>query len=150
MRVLVAENDATSREISIKTVEGFGHEVLLAGDGLEAWELYQKTPEVDVVISDRTMPGIDGLELCRRIRRDGHTFFIFLSALENEEHPSIAVRAGADDFLTKPLDCEQLREKLLTASRVTRLRQRSNVESRAGVNPGDNRKLALRDENHLT
>jgi type IV pilus assembly protein PilB len=151
VRVLVAEGDATSREILKKTIEGVGHECLLAKDGLEAWELYQKTPEVDVVISDWAIPGIQGLELCRRIRRDGHTFFIFLSELENEEYPSIAVRAGADDYLAKPLDSELLRETLLTAYRVTTLRGRPNVESEAEINPNGNHtngnKIALRDKN---
>jgi type IV pilus assembly protein PilB len=151
VRVLVAEDDARSRKILKKAVEGFGHECLLARDGLEAWELYQNTPEVDVVISDWAMPGIDGLELCRRIRRVGHagyTFFIFLSAPENEEHPHAVMRAGADDYLTKPLDSEQLRETLLTASRVTSLRRRLNGGGKAETN-GRGKELALRDEYQL-
>ena len=81
MRVLVAEDNARSRAMLRKTVEELGHECLLARDGLEAWELYQNTPEVDVVISGRTMPGIDGSELWRRIREADHVeepFFIFV------------------------------------------------------------------------
>src|SRR3712207_5304016 len=129
MRVLVAEQDAGSREAFKEKIEEFGHECLLARDGTEAWQLYQSTPEVDVVMSDRAIPGIDGLELCRRIRRagrDGYTFFVFLSASEDEEDQSLGMRAGADDYLTKPLDGEQLRESLLTASRMASLRRRLN------------------------
>ena len=71
MRVLVAEDDAVSRIILRRAVEKFGHECLVAEDGERAWETYLGGPDVDVVISDWMMPGIDGLELCRRIRGDG-------------------------------------------------------------------------------
>jgi type IV pilus assembly protein PilB len=158
VRVLVAEDDTKSRKILKKTVEGFGHECLLARDGQEAWELYQNTPDVDVVISDREMPGIDGLELCRRIRRAnpaGYTFFVFLSAPEEEEDHSVVMRVGADDVIAKPLDSEQLRLKLLTASRVTSLRRRLNRGSKGETNGsnvdtnGRSKEIALRDEGRL-
>jgi two-component system, cell cycle response regulator len=68
VRVLIAESDARSRQIFENAVKELGHECLLASDGLEAWELYRNTSGVDVVISDRTMPGIDGPELYRRVR----------------------------------------------------------------------------------
>jgi type IV pilus assembly protein PilB len=151
VRVLVAEDDAKSRKILKKTVEGFGHECLLTKNGLEAWELYQNTPEVDVVISDWVMPGIDGLELCRRIRRvshAGYTFFILLSPPEDKEDPTAVMRIGADDYLTKPLDSEQLRATFLTASRVTSLRRRLNGGSKVETN-GRGKEIALRDEYQL-
>lgn len=90
MKVLIAEDDAVSRAVVEKTVEKFGHECLVTKDGLEAWEAYQNIPtEVDVIISDWMMPGIDGPELCRRVRsidREGCTFFVFLTALGGKEH----------------------------------------------------------------
>jgi type IV pilus assembly protein PilB len=123
----------------------------LAKDGLEAWELYQNTPEVDVVISDWMMPGIDGPELCRRIRRvsrAGYTYFILLSLPEDTEDPSALMRAGADDYLAEPLDTEQLQATLLTASRVTSLRRRLNGWSKVQTDPGGG-EIALRNGNHL-
>lgn len=71
MRILIAEDDTVSRTILWHSVERFGHEFLAAEDGEKAWELFQSTSEVDVVISDWMMPGMDGLELCRRIRGRG-------------------------------------------------------------------------------
>ncbi len=98
-----------------------------AEDGEKAWELYQNTKEVDVVISDWMMPGIDGPELCRRIREtesDSYTFFIFLTALGDKEHLLEGMQAGADDYLAKPLDREQLQVRLVAASRVNLLHRR--------------------------
>jgi two-component system, cell cycle response regulator len=126
LRVLIAEDDAVSRVVLKKTVEAFGHECLAAEDGLEAWETYSRRPDVDVIISDWMMPNMDGLEFCKRVRgleRDGYTFFIFLTALGGREHLLEGMQAGADEYLTKPLDGEQLRAKLIAASRVTSLHQ---------------------------
>ena len=131
MRVLIAEDDAISRTILKKAVEKFGHEALVAEDGEKAWELFQNTPEVDVVISDWMMPGIDGLELCRRVRKMNdpwYTFFVFLTALDDKEHLLEGMRAGADDYLAKPLDREQLQVRLIAASRVNSLHRQLNEQ----------------------
>ncbi len=127
MKVLIAEDDAVSRTILKKSVEKFGHECLAAEDGEKAWELFQSTPDVDVVISDWMMPNMDGPELCHRVREtksDSYTFFIFLTALGDKEHLLEGMQAGADDYLAKPLDREQLRVRLLAASRVNLLHRR--------------------------
>lgn len=131
MRVLIAEDDAISRMILRRAVEKFGHECLVAEDGERAWELFQSTPEVDVIISDWMMPGIDGPEFCRRVRElnDGwYTFFIFLTALEDKEHLLEGMQAGADDYLAKPLDREQLQVRLIAASRVNSLHRQLNEQ----------------------
>ncbi len=129
MRVLIAEDDAVSRTVLKKTVEKLGHECLAAKDGQEAWEMYRSTPEVEVIISDWMMPGIDGLELCRSVRganNDWYTFFIFLTALGDKEYLLEGIRAGADDYLAKPLDRDQLQVRLITASRVNSLHRQLN------------------------
>jgi two-component system, cell cycle response regulator len=126
LKVLIAEDDAISRMILKKSVEKSGHECLVAEDGLRAWELFQNTPEVDVIISDWMMPGIDGLEFCRRVREKNsswYTFFIFLTTLGDKEHLLEGMQAGADDYLKKPLDRDELRVRLLAATRVTSLHQ---------------------------
>jgi two-component system, cell cycle response regulator len=124
MRVLIAEDDAVSRMILRRAVQRFGHEVLVAEDGRKAWKLYRETPGVDVVISDWMMPDMDGLELCHRLReekRDEYTYFIFLTTLNGKEHLLEGMQAGADDYLSKPLDRDQLEVRLIAAARITAL-----------------------------
>ena len=127
MRILIAEDDAVSRIILRRAVEKFGHECLAAEDGEKAWELYRETPGVDAIISDWMMPGMDGLELCRKVRgeeREGYTYFIFLTALGDRDHLLMGLEAGADDYLSKPLDRDELQVRLISASRVTELHRR--------------------------
>lgn len=132
MRVLIAEDDAVSRMILQRAVEKFGHECLMAEDGERAWDIYNQTPGVDVIISDWMMPGMDGLQLCRKVRedqRDEYTFFIFLTALGDKEHLLEGMQAGADDYLAKPLDREQLQVRLIAAARVTSLHRQLNAKN---------------------
>ena len=125
MNVLIAEDDGVTRLMLQRAVEQYGHACLLAQNGLEAWQLFQ-AHTVDVVISDWLMPLIDGLELCRRVRRSmdkaaSYTYFIFLTALDDKEHMLTAMQEGADDYLAKPLDRIDLHARLRAAARVTTL-----------------------------
>ena len=138
MKVLVAEDDAVSRTVLNRTVEKFGHECVVASDGAVAWDVYQKTPDIDAIVSDWVMPNMDGLELCRKVRghdRAGYTFFVFLTALSGKENLLAGMEAGADEYLTKPLDREQLRVKLISASRVTALHR--HLETDQGDSSGN-------------
>ena len=97
--------------------------MLVATDGTDAWELYRQH-DVDVIVSDWLMPGMDGLDLCRRVRasqRETYTYFMLLTSLEGKQHFMQGMQAGADDYLTKPLDREELQVRLQVASRVTSL-----------------------------
>jgi two-component system, cell cycle response regulator len=126
MRILIAEDDTVSRILLQKSVERYGHDCIVAQDGAEAWQLYQENT-VDVIISDWMMPHMDGMELCRRVRAEpgrGYTYFIFLTALTEREHLLQGIKAGADDYVTKPLDRQELQVRLIGASRVTSLHQR--------------------------
>jgi CheY-like chemotaxis protein len=149
MKILVAEDDPISRVVLEENVEALGHECLAAEDGAEAWELYEKTPDIEVIVSDWMMPNMDGVELCRRVRgleRDRYIFFIILTALRGRERLLEGLRAGADEYLTKPLDGEQLQARLEVASRVTALHrhvrpknggeERAPGPSYAGEKPG--------------
>jgi two-component system, cell cycle response regulator len=123
MRILIAEDDAVPRMILKFAVEKFGHECLVAEDGSQAWDMYQNA-SVNVVISDRVMPGMDGIELCQRIRAapgPGYTYFIFLSAMGEREESLAGLQAGADDYLTKPFNPDELHARLLVAARITEL-----------------------------
>ncbi len=131
MRILVAEDNAASREIFKAAVISLGHECVVATGGEEAWHLFE-TVDVDAVISDRVMPGMDGVELCRRIRasrRDAYTYFVFLTVLDNKADVLRGMEAGADDYLIKPLDINELKMRLLVASRVTSLHRQLSQQS---------------------
>lgn len=140
MKILIAEDDPVSRKIVSKAVEKFGHECLIAEDGLEAWNIYQETPDLDVVLSDWMMPKLDGLELCQRVReldRDNYTFFIFLTSLGTNQHLLEGMKAGADEYMIKPLDREQLRAKLISADRVASLHRHLNEDEEQQQDSGD-------------
>ena len=139
LKILIAEDERVSRTILKRTVEALGHECLVAEDGLEAWEAYRNTPDVEAIVSDWMMPNMDGLEFCRRVRnldRDGYTFFIFLTALGNEDHLLEGMQAGADEYLTKPLDGKQLEAKLSAAFHVASLHRRMRSEDGTGTGYG--------------
>ena len=128
MKILVAEDDAVSRTILRRAVEKLGHECLVAEDGRAAWETFRSEPWVDVIISDWMMPDVDGLELCRMVREEergsrgrAYTYFIFLTALGDRDHLLMGLEAGADDYLSKPLDRDELGMRLISADRVTEL-----------------------------
>lgn len=123
MRILIAEDDTASRLILEAALAGLGHEVVAAIDGEQAWQLFQ-AQKVEAIISDREMPGLNGIDLCRRIRgSDGgkYIYFIFLTSVSDKVGAAEAIRAGADDYLMKPLDRQELEARLLVASRITKL-----------------------------
>jgi DNA-binding response OmpR family regulator len=126
MRVLIAEDDAVSRRILQRAVERFGHDCHATVDGAEAWQSYLDA-QYDVVITDWVMPHVDGVELCELIRDypgPSYTYVILLSVLSDRGHFLKGMQAGADDYLTKPLDTEELQARLAAAERVTSLHRR--------------------------
>lgn len=125
MKILIAEDDPVSRLLLCRSLIKLGHEVVQATTGLEAWEACQKEP-VPMVVSDWMMPDLEGPELCRRIRAmhlPRYTYFILLTTLSGREHYLEGIEAGADDFLTKPLDRELLQARLHVAERIIGLQQ---------------------------
>ncbi len=120
MRVLIAEDDRVSALLLQRTLERMGHEATVSTDGQEAWNAYRDAP-FSLVISDWMMPGMDGLELCRRIRQSGadsYTYVILLTARAQREDHLEALEAGVDDFLTKPLNQGGLAARMKTAQRI--------------------------------
>ncbi len=123
MRILVADDDVGSRLVAQAVVESLGHECVTASDGDEAWEHFT-TFAPEVLITDRDMPGMDGVTLCRRIRAehgDGYTYIVLLTALGHPDEVLAGMHAGADDYITKPLKPFDLQTRLLAAARVTAL-----------------------------
>jgi DNA-binding response OmpR family regulator len=120
MKILIAEDDLIARAVLEASLRKLGHEPLSCSDGKEAWNAFQSEPQ-RVVISDWLMPGIDGLELCRRVRAENseYTYFILLSNLSSSGgNLSQAIDAGVDDFLNKPVNPDELRLRLHVAERI--------------------------------
>jgi diguanylate cyclase (GGDEF)-like protein len=102
-------------------IQRMGHECVEVNSGEEAWQAFESTP-FDVIISDWLMPGIEGPELCRRLRAvpgRPYTYFILLTALDGKGHFLSAMDAGVDDVLVKPLEKDVLMARLTAAERVT-------------------------------
>lgn len=123
MKVLAVEDDAVARGVLRQALKRLDHDAIEAANGQAAWEMLQTEP-VRVVVSDWVMPEMDGLQLCRKIRaRPGaeYTYFILLTSnTANDENRREAADAGVDDFLTKPLDLEELWTRLRVAERILR------------------------------
>ncbi len=123
MKILAVEDDPVARAVLRKALQRLGHESIEAPDGDAAWKLLE-TETVRVVVSDWMMPNGDGLEFCRRIRaRAGkdYIYFILLTGRDaTEENQRAATDAGVDDFLTKPLDLQELWTRLRVAERILR------------------------------
>ena len=121
MNILIAEDDFVSVKVLQLTLEHEGHEVVVAGNGEEAWAMYDADP-VRVIVSDWMMPGMDGLELCQKVRsrpKTDYTYFILLTAINTgRENLRLAMNAGVDDFLSKPLDREVISMRLRVADRI--------------------------------
>ena len=125
MKILIVEDEKVSALVLRRTLQKLGHEVTLAEDGACAWQRLL-TEEYRLVISDWMMPEVDGLELCRRMRQnqsEGYTYFILLTAKDNREDRLIGMAAGADDFLIKPMDEQELVARLQVAQRILTMQE---------------------------
>ena len=119
MRILLAEDEESTALIMQRALMAMGHEVAVASDGLDAWEMLQGG-DWGVVITDWLMPGLDGPGLCRRVRAAGgnYRYLILMTARGSREDRLEGLRAGADDFLTKPVDVDELAVRLEVAQRI--------------------------------
>ena len=124
MRILAVEDDASSRKILVQALIRLGHEVIEAAHGEDALKILDETDPPRVVVSDWMMPGIDGLELVRRVRsrlNADYTYFILLTArTADDSNQRESIEAGVDDFLTKPVDLTELWMRLRVAERILR------------------------------
>jgi diguanylate cyclase (GGDEF)-like protein len=131
MKVLIADDDAVVRLILAATVAKLGHQPLEAEDGLRAWDLLVEH-RPDVLITDLMMPGLDGFELCRRVReRSGehYTYIVLATARSGRDDVLAGVVAGADDYLVKPVEPFDLQVRLTAAERVTSLHRQVHEAS---------------------
>lgn len=121
MQILIAEDDFVSRKLLSTILTDLGYSVITAVDGADAWRQFQTNP-THIVVSDWLMPNMDGLDLLAQIRahpKASYTYFIMLTAnTAVREYYNNAMMAGVDDFMSKPLDRNELNIRLRVAERI--------------------------------
>src|SRR2546421_5849284 len=124
MKILVVDDERAVRESLRRALELEGYEIELAADGREALERLEAEAQPDAVILDVLMPGIDGLEVCKRLRRTGSKLpVLMLTARDAVENRVAGLDAGADDYVTKPFALDEL------LARIRALLRRASDES---------------------
>jgi two-component system cell cycle response regulator len=140
MKVMIVEDDPVSRRLLETFFNEWGYEVLSAPDGVEAWEIMQQPGAPSLVISDWMMPAMDGPKLCEKIRgmnRPDYTYFILLTAKGDKKDIIEGLESGADDFIIKPFDRQELRSRVKIGERIINLEHRivqmANTDFLTGV-----------------
>lgn len=121
MKLLIADDDPTTRIVLRSTLTQIGDEVEVACDGNQAWSALQKSDAPQLAILDWMMPGMTGPEICRKVRALGgtpYTYIILLTGLDQIKDLVLGMEAGADDFISKPFQTEVLRARLRAGRRV--------------------------------
>ena len=121
MKVLIVDDEKMVLNILATLIKEWDYEVILARNGEEAWKLLQEIDEPLILLVDWIMSGMDGLELCKKIKRSeksANTHVIMLTAKSDIEDLVSGFNAGADDFLTKPVDPRELSSRLSVARRI--------------------------------
>ncbi len=120
MSILIVDDDITSLELLQKMLVQMGYDVIAARDGVNAWELF-KTKQPRLIISDWVMPGMDGIELCRKVRNtpsEHYTYIIIITSKTKKIDLIEAFRAGADDYISKPFHPEELNVRISNSERI--------------------------------
>jgi diguanylate cyclase (GGDEF)-like protein len=127
IRALVADDDPVTSALVARTLERWGISVTVSADGETAWRLLTSGPPPALAIVDWMMPGLDGLTVCRQIRREptlSAMYILLLTARGAQADLVEGLDAGADDYMTKPIDPEELRVRVQVARRIATLQQR--------------------------
>ncbi|MBP1655157.1 MAG: response regulator receiver protein [Bacteroidetes bacterium] len=146
MKILIAEDDVVSRRLLESVLNKLGYEVISTENGRDAWTTFLvETPRI--LITDWMMPFVDGPELCRKVRGDQrfrYTYIIMLTALAGRKFYLEGMNAGADDFLNKPFDMEELSVRLKAAERILDLQAEVSILN--GLLPTCSYCKSIRDE----
>lgn len=125
MKILVAEDETVSRELLTSLLTKWGYEVMPVADGDEAWRMFEEQDDLRIAILDWMMPGVDGITLCKRIRdkqeESGYIYTIILTARDDKEDALAGLAAGADDYITKPFNTEELHSRIKIGKRIVNL-----------------------------
>src|SRR5207245_10749053 len=146
--VLVVDDDPVSSRQLSAVAQAAGYSVSAVQNGQEAWDAL-KLSRFRVVISDWYMPELDGVELCRRVRarrNEAYVYFILVTSRGGKQQYLTAMQAGADDFIAKPVDPDELQARLGVAERILGLRR--ELEQLAGPLPICSYCKRIRNERH--
>ncbi len=127
MRVLIADDERVSRKILEDSLSKWGYEVLVTRDGNEAWEVLQRDDAPNLVVLDWVMPGMDGIDVCKNVRARttrNYVYIILLTAKSGREDIIKGLDAGADDYIVKPFNPEELKYRIKIGQRIIELEQR--------------------------
>jgi DNA-binding response OmpR family regulator len=127
VRILVADDEPVSRRILQSMLEDWGYSVRVCTDGAVAWELLQCADAPPLVILDWVMPRMNGLEVCRKLRSVSAlcpTYVLLVTAKDQNADLVTGLHAGADDYITKPFNREELRARVQVGERVVELQRR--------------------------
>ncbi|MFB3922203.1 MAG: response regulator transcription factor [Terriglobia bacterium] len=127
MRILIGEDDPVTRRVLEIYLTRWGYEVVVACDGTQAWENLQRPDPPRILILDWMMPGVSGVELCKRVRQSPSlvpSYLIILTARSDADDVVLGLDSGADDYVTKPFNREELRARVKGAERVVALQQK--------------------------
>lgn len=131
-RVLIVDDSRLQRKILSSSVKRWGFEVHEAGSGEEALQLCKEILP-DLVLSDWMMPGMNGLEFCdafRKLDQDNYGYFILLTSKSEKSEIAMGLEAGADDFVTKPVDANELRARISAGERILRMQRELTEKNR--------------------
>jgi len=134
MKILIADDSATSSTLLERTLQKWGHTVLVCGDGDQAWEMLQGEDRPTIAILDWMMPGLTGPEICSKVRaqaRDDYVFILLLTSRTSRNDLIAGMDAGADDYLTKPCYPRELEVRLRAGIRIQELQGQLREQNRA-------------------
>lgn len=135
--ILLIDDDPSLLDVLTLAVEDAGFEVEVAADGTLGWSLIQRRPSIDLVISDVTMPGLDGFSLCRRVREsDNPVPFILLTSRDSEIDEALGLELGADDFISKPFSTRVLLARVRALLRRDQRRRQTAAPSQQLIRVG--------------
>ncbi len=123
MKILVAEDNPVSLKLLSKIVEQIGHKPVLANDGQKAWDIFRHE-KIKMVITDWEMPHMDGPTLCRNIRGlqlKSYIYIIIITSRDNSQDAVNGLKAGANDYITKPFETEELKARIRAAEHIMKL-----------------------------
>jgi len=139
MRVLIADDDRLSARMLEASLKAGGYEVTVVDDGAEAWQVLKGDERPQIAILDWMMPGMDGLEVCRRVRRSAGPYVYILLLTGNTDPDSVVIGmdAGADDYIRKPFHPAELKARLRSGKRIVeleeKLRRQATLDSLTGI-----------------
>jgi len=131
MKILIAEDDRASRLVLEAIIKKAGYEVIATSNGKEAWEVMHGENPPLLAIIDWIMPEMNGVEFCRKVRESAtlsSTYIIFLTGKRQKDDCLTALESGADDYIRKPFDREELLARLRAAERIIKLQSSQAIQ----------------------